>query len=54
MKEEGVDKTNKLKVKELIQPGRAVRVDYGEGHRMNGLLHIRAIVDEEGRLRGKR
>lgn len=35
------------KLKALIKPGRAVRVDYGEGHRANSLLHIRAIVDDE-------
>lgn len=34
-------------LKALIQPGRAVRVNYGPGHRANGLLHIRAIVDED-------
>jgi hypothetical protein len=45
MKDEGVEKTEE--VKKLIRPGRAVRVDYGEGHRANRLLHIRAIVDEE-------
>lgn len=31
----------------MLQPGRAVRLDYGPGNPNNGLWHIRAIIDDE-------